>query len=131
MCDYSLELYRTRPASKGERYMLDRFPSGSMGFTMEAGCGTAVCVPADTRLKIEGIADSLQAAYGFKASEEVTMIHLDVGTYRDAVRFANGKQLLLQQLNPGVTASVVAFVSDLVEDDKIGGAAIERIAVDA
>ena len=46
MCDYSLEAYRSRPAEAGEKLTLERFPSGSMGFTAGAVCDTAVCVPA-------------------------------------------------------------------------------------
>ena len=112
MCDYSLELYRTRPAAKGERYVLDRFPSGSMGFTTTPGCGTAVCIAADTRLRLEGIAESVQQAYGIGATEEATMTRIDPGPYRDALRFANGQVVLLQRLNTGITASVVAFVGE-------------------
>ena len=31
MCDYSLEMYHSRPARAGERYVLHRFRSGSLG----------------------------------------------------------------------------------------------------
>ena len=117
MCDYSLELYRTRPAAKGERYVLDRFPSGSMGFTTAPACGTAVCIAADTRLRLEGIAETVQQAYGIGAAEEVTMIRVDPGPYRDAVRFGNGQVVLLQRLNPGLTASVASFVGERPQDE--------------
>ncbi len=113
MCDYSLEAYRTQPAEKGEKYVLDRFPSGSMGFTAQAGCGTAACIPADTQLGLDGINDAVGLSFGLKPSEVVTMTRLDGHTYRDAVRFSNGRELLLQSLNPGVTATVLAFVSDI------------------
>ena len=45
MCDYSLEAYRSRPAEEDEKLTLERFPSGSMGFTAGSVCDTAVCVP--------------------------------------------------------------------------------------
>ena len=32
MCDYSLEMYGSRPAREGEIYVTTRFPSGSIGF---------------------------------------------------------------------------------------------------
>jgi hypothetical protein len=31
MCDYSLEMYASRPAREGEIYVITRFPSGSVG----------------------------------------------------------------------------------------------------
>ena len=43
MCDYSLEIYRSRPAVQGEQYTLHRFRSGTIGFVAPADCTTAVC----------------------------------------------------------------------------------------
>lgn len=130
MCDYSLEAYRTQPAEKGEKYVLDRFPSGSMGFTAQAGCGTAACIPADTKLQLDGINDAVQLSFGLKPRETVTMTRLDGYTYRDAVRFENGRELLLQSLNPGVTATVLAFVADQL-DEQIGGESADKELIDA
>jgi hypothetical protein len=113
MCDYSLEAYRSQPAATGERYVLDRFPSGSKGFTTEPGCMTAVCMMADTKLKLEGISLEVQLSLGVGATEEVTMTRLDLGPYRDAVKFANGQEVLLQRLNPGITATVFGIVSGI------------------
>ena len=46
MCDYSLELYRSRPATKNETVTLHRFPSGTMGFVgdraMPVGTNNAI-----------------------------------------------------------------------------------------
>ena len=53
MCDYSLEMYGSRPAREGERYVTTRFPSGSMGIASPGQPGTAVCMACDTRLTIE------------------------------------------------------------------------------
>ena len=117
MCDYSLEAYRSQPATTGERYVLDRFPSGSKGFTTEPGGMVAVCMVADTKLRLENIAPEVQQALGVGASAEVTMSRLDIGPYRDAVRFADGQEVLLQRLNAGVTATVLGLVSDI--GDKI------------
>ena len=113
MCDYSLEAYRSQPAATGERYVLDRFPSGSKGFTTEPGCMTAVCMMADTKLKLEGISLEVQLSLGIDETEEVTMTRLDLGPYRDAIRFANGQEVLLQRLNPGVTATVLGITSGI------------------
>ena len=106
MCDYSLELYRSRPAVTEEQYTLHRFPSGTMGFVAARDCETAVCVIAGARLELEGIAETVQRSFGIGPVEEVVMTRLDVTghAHRDAVRFSNGKEVLLQSLNAGITA---------------------------
>ena len=115
MCDYSLELYRSQPAVSEEHYTLQRFPSGTMGFTTGQSCETAVCIPADARLRLQGIGEAVQRAFAVSAIEEVVMTRLEGGphAHRDAVKFSNGREVLLQGLNPGLTAEVVAFPSDL------------------
>ena len=114
MCDYSLELYRSRPAVQEEQYTLRRFPSGTMGFTAGHDCDTAVCMPADAHLRLEGIGDTVQRAFAVGPVEEVVMIRLEVvaHAHRDAVRFTNGKEVLLQSLNAGITAEMVDAISD-------------------
>ena len=107
MCDYSLEMYGSRPARESERYETVRFPSGSIGLASPGDCGTAVCVQYDTRLRLENIPLHLQASLRVLATEEVTCVRLDHGAYRDGVRFRNGKDVSIQQLNSGVTAVVV------------------------
>ena len=106
MCDYSLELYRSRPAAQEERYTLHRFPSGTMGFVAGTDCETAVCMPAGARLRLEGISDTVQRTFAVGPAEEVVMTRLDVTghAHRDAFRFANGREVLLQSLNAGVSA---------------------------
>ena len=107
MCDYSLEVYRSQPAETGERYVLERFASGSMGFTVGGQCNTAVCIPADARLILAGIGEIVQRAFEIGAVEEVTMTRLERGPHKDAVAFANGRVVSLQSLNAGLTAAVV------------------------
>jgi hypothetical protein len=108
MCDYSLELYRSRPAVQEEQYTLHRFPSGTMGFVAGTDCETAVCLPAGARLSLEGINETVRRAFSIGAAEEVTMTRLVVTghAHRDAVRFANGREVLLQSLNAGVTCKL-------------------------
>jgi len=115
MCDYSLELYRSRPAVEGEQYTLRRFPSGTMGFTAERDCETAVCLPADAHLRLEGIGETIRQAYAVHPTEEVTMTRMD-GTafsHRDAVRFANGREVLLQGLNIGIVATLIGATPEI------------------
>jgi hypothetical protein len=110
MCDYSLELYRSRPAVQEEQYTLHRFPSGTMGFVAGTDCETAVCMPAGARLSLQGINETVQRAFSVGPAEQVSMIRLDVTghAHRDAVRFANGREVLLQSLNAGVSAKLAA-----------------------
>ncbi|MGB6438049.1 MAG: hypothetical protein WBE89_01675, partial [Methyloceanibacter sp.] len=62
MCDFSLELYRSRPARVGERY----------GFIAPGDVSTAVCMAYDTHLRLEGISQVVQNACGVMADEDVT-----------------------------------------------------------
>jgi hypothetical protein len=108
MCDYSLEIYRSRPAVQGEQYMLHRFRSGTIGFVSPADCTTAVCMPAGARLRLEGINQAVQCVLGIGATEVVEMIRLPFRgrTHRDGVRFGDGGEVLLQSLNVGATATL-------------------------
>ena len=107
MCDYSLESYRSRPAQVGDQCETSRFPSGSIGLMVPGDCHTAVCLMANTKLRIEGVSEDLQRTYGVDAAEDATFIRRDRGSYRDAIRFANGAEVLLQQLGVGVKIRVV------------------------
>jgi hypothetical protein len=107
MCDYSLEAYQSRPAEVGEKLTLERFPSGSMGFATGPGCTLAICVPADTQLRLEGFSETFKKTHRVGAVEEVVMTHLESGTYKDAVKFSNGTEILLQRLERGLTAVIV------------------------
>ena len=109
MCDYSLESYLSRPAEEGEKLTLERFPSGSMGFTTGPACDLAVCVPTDTHMLLQGIGETVREACGVGAVEEVVMTRLEGGPYKDAVRFSNGTEILLQRLDRGLTAVIVGF----------------------
>ena len=107
MCDYSLEMYASRPAREGEQYQTTRFASGSIGVTVPKDGTTAICIACDTRLEIENIPASVQENCAVGPRETVIFSSLPYGGYRDAVTFANGKQVSLQQLGEGVRVSVV------------------------
>ena len=109
MCDYSLEMYRSRPAVAGEQYVLHRFRSGSLGFVDPADCSTAVCMPAGARLRLEGFSDRVQHAFSLGRTAEVTMIRLPdrVSMHRDGLRLADGREVLLQSLNVGLSAALL------------------------
>ena len=110
MCDYSLEAYLSRPAEEGEKLTLERFPSGSHGVHDRAEPATWPCAcPTETHLLLEGIGETVRQACGVGAVEEVVMTRLEGGPYKDAVRFSNGTEILLQRLDLGLMAVIVGF----------------------
>jgi hypothetical protein len=67
----------------------------------EPDCTTAICMPAGTRLRLDGLDKRLQRALRVGATEKVVMIRLPFRnhTHRDGVRFTNGREVMLQDLN--------------------------------
>ena len=117
MCDYSLEAYQSRPAAVGEKLTLGRFVSGSMGFAAGTVCDTAVCIPAQSKLLLEGIGEAIQRELGVGAVEEVVMTRLEGPgyAYKDGVRFFNGPEVLLERLNVGLLAVVMTYGAERAE----------------
>ena len=106
MCDYSLEMYRSRPAQLGELYETHQFGSLSVGFISPGDPSTAVCMAYDTALKLEGIPERIQRTKHVSANEDVTFARLENGPHHDGVRFANGAEVTLQELGPGLKGCV-------------------------
>src|SRR6266853_6392903 len=128
MCDYSLMAVPNRLAYEGEELVTYRFPTGSLGLASpadvkQATCRPpatkswwsnlkeffnpprvavvpAVCIPPGARLRLQGIPARLQAELGVGSVADATFTQISaaVNSYRDAVRFANGRQLRLQEL---------------------------------
>jgi hypothetical protein len=115
MCDYSLEVYGSRPAREGERYVTTRFPSGTIGLASPENASTAVCLNCDTTLQIDGIPAGLRKEFGLKTHEEAVFIRLDSGSYRDGVRFGNGAEVSLQKFPPGVTVAVKQLLENAMK----------------
>jgi hypothetical protein len=78
----------------------------------------AVCVPPGSRLILHDIPKTLQRELGVEEIEHVTFtqISAEVNTYRDAIRFTNGRQLLLQRLREGQRIAIVSLSPALDED---------------
>ncbi len=113
MCDYSLELYRSRPAQAGERYETRRFPSNTVGLVAPGDSTTAICLACDTRLRLEGLPEGLRNSLGIAATETATFTRIEAGPHHDGVRFSNGKEATFQQVGPGVMVTMVdALASD-------------------
>lgn len=137
MCDYSLMAVPNRLAVEQEELVAHRFPTGSMGLASpddlcRAGrpgrqpvtfwaavknffnpshnqpvC--AVCIPPGARLLVSGIPARLQQEMGVGPEEEVTFTQItaNVNSYRDSVRFSNGRVLRLQELREGQRVKVL------------------------
>lgn len=106
MCDYSLEMYRSRPAVARERYETRRFASGSIGFTAPADPETAICMACDTRIELYNISPETQQRLGVARDGKATFVRLESGPHHDGIRFDDGTEVTLQQLGPGVMAYV-------------------------
>lgn len=71
----------------------------------------AVCIPPGSRLVLSDIPKGLQRELSIGEVEEVQFVEItaEVNTYRDAVRFPNGRQALLQQLREGQRVRVLSI----------------------
>jgi hypothetical protein len=69
----------------------------------------AVCIPPGARLQMQDIPLRLQNELGVGPVENVTFTQISaaVNSYRDAVRFANGRELRLQELRDGQRVRVM------------------------
>src|ERR1700722_7141573 len=110
MCDYSLEMYGSRPAREGEIYVTTRFPSGSIGFASAGDPRTAVCMQCDTKVMLTDIPPALRTALRVDAEVETTFAQREAGLYRDGLRLADGRFVSLQDLQPGIHAYVPALL---------------------
>ena len=116
MCDYSLAGVPNRLAVEGEQLVVHPFHTGSVG--LASPCSQplskgilAVCIPLGARLRLRDIPLALQL--GLNATEEVTFVQLSAEAYqyRDAVRFQNGREILLQRLACGQQVEVLSLAS--------------------
>ncbi len=135
MCDYSLVNFPNRLAEEGETLVIHVFPSGTKGFTLPAdlkraekprgafglllglsmpSVPCAVCVPPGARLLLHDVPERLQQRLGIRVVEEVTFTQLSTEAYRhrDAIQFANGRQVLLQILTAGQRVEVLCLSSE-------------------
>jgi len=71
----------------------------------------AVCVPPGAHLILKAIPHPMRQRYGLEREEGVvfTQISADVNSYRDAVRFSNGVQIRLQELQEGQLVEVLSL----------------------
>ncbi len=106
MCDYSLEMYGSRPAREGELYVTTRFPSGSIGFAAPGDPRIPVCVQCDTKVVLTDIPVAMQATWAIGAEVQTIFAQRETGLYRDGLRLADGRFVSLQDLPVGVGAYI-------------------------
>ena len=110
MCDYSLEMYGSRPAREGELYVTTRFPSGSIGFAAPGDPRIPVCVQCDTKVVLTDIPFTMQATYGIGSEVEAIFAQRETGLYRDGLRLKDGRFVSLQDLQPGIGAYIPSLL---------------------
>lgn len=129
MCDYSLMSVPNRLAKEGEELVVHRFQTGDTGLAAPCPSGSrwwsakqtpAVCVPPGARLQLKDIPKGLRREVGVGPTEEVTFVQLSAREYqfRDAVRFSNGREILLQSLRSGLLMDVLALSSGELEREQ-------------
>jgi hypothetical protein len=127
MCDYSLAGVPNRLAVEGEELVVHRFQTGALGLASlhtslaqswfsklwSARVTPAVCVPPGTRLLLRDIPAQLRIALGVSMEEQVTFVQqsAEAYQYRDAVRFQNGREILLQRLRCSQRVDVLSLSS--------------------
>lgn len=142
MCDYSLASLRSRLAEEGERLVVYRFATGSLGFASPAELKTlknqrsgwralfqpkqeacAVCLPPGARLQLHDVPRRFQAIFGIGADEEVTFTQrsAEAGRYRDGIRLRNHQEILLQRLIEGQSATVLSLGGSEAEPEDFRG----------
>lgn len=78
----------------------------------------AVCIPPGARLMMTRVPDRLRREFALSATEEVTFIQLSAEAFqfRDAIRFADGRQLLLQSFPSSVLFQVLKLAEVPAEE---------------
>jgi len=89
----------------------------------------AICVPPGARLILSDISEQLQREANVGPAEEVTFTQISAAshTYRDGVRFPNGRAILLQRLNEGQRVRVLALAPDALVDDAVPEERLSRV----
>ena len=112
MCDYSLELIRSRPAKAGDKLVSTSFPNTpTRSFAAADDHSVAVCLLPGTELSFEeeircdGMIFSWSPGHKVAKFQQLNKAKRHV--YHDALEFPDGKIVLLTQLREGQYATVL------------------------
>lgn len=148
MCDYSLMSLPNRLAVCGEELVAHKFKYGCMGLVSELDgrpakeiepakhgffkklkqtlfpavsrqC-TVVCIPPGAELMVHDIPYQLQVALGLESGTQ-RVVFTQIGTtgFRDAIRFHNGFEVLLQNLKEGQRIRILALSREERDHDSV------------
>lgn len=118
MCDYSLEMYKSRAAKADEDLTVRQFPSSSRGFIDPVDADCAVCLEPGVELILHFDHDIVGSFPNLDTNALSDMITIGgdmpvvfyeiekVYGYRDGFRLADGHFVLLQALPVGTRATV-------------------------
>ncbi len=117
MCDYSLEHIASRPAVVGDKLTVTRFPSCTTGFQGE-DANVAVCLLPGTELAFDAPISKGSNWYGAQEAaatftqsvavfSQILRPEMTWGYHKDAIEMADGVKVLLNELVPGQTATVL------------------------
>jgi hypothetical protein len=114
-------------AVEGEQLVVHRFETEAMGLA-PSSLGLkhflfpfrtpAVCIRPGARLRLHDIPAHFQQRLGVAEVEDVSFVqqNAEAFSYRDAVRFGNGKEILLQFLRLGQRVDVLRLSSATDEE---------------
>src|SRR5262249_27032878 len=134
MCDYSLELIRSRPAKAGDKLVSTSFPNTpTRGFAAAVDRSIAVCLLPGTELSFEEEIRCERVIFSWGLGHKVAKFQqVNRGkshVHRDALEFPDGKIVLLTQLSEGQHATVLQLpaLPSVAPGDKEGhGALLEQ-----
>ena len=114
MCDYSLELVRSRPAKVGDKLVTRDFGTGTRGFAAADDPGLAVCVMPGTELAFtQEVACWPGGLLGWRMrtidhqTAIFRQVNKDKWAHHDALEFPDGRTELLTLLCEGQEATVL------------------------
>jgi hypothetical protein len=114
MCDYSLELVRSRPAKVGDKLVTRDFRTGTRGFAAADDPGLAVCVMPGTELAFaQEVACWPGGLLGWRMrtinhqTAIFRQVNKDKWAHHDALEFPDGRTELLTLLCEGQEATVL------------------------
>src|SRR6188508_516775 len=130
MCDYSLELIRSRPAKAGDKLVSTSFPNTpTRSFAAADDHSVAVCLLPGTELSFEEEIRCDGMIFSWSPGPKFQQVNKGKRhVYHDALEFPDGKIVLLTQLREGQYATVLqlpALSSVAMHDTEWKGALVE------
>jgi hypothetical protein len=139
MCDYSLQHVASAPAKVGDRLVTTEFRhSGTRGFTEIGAPDVAICLRPGSELAFDGevvFADPygilprrVRIAAGVARFRQVNLEQ--PYAHHDALEFPDGRLVMLTDLTPGQTATVLQLPASSQPAEKRAAAEAPREAVE-